>query len=166
MGRSFNVVLVLGIFIGSISAHARDLQGRLGLGYNGQMSSSREATPALPGVSVKYGLTRSLAVEGILAFASGGNDGSSKGVGAKLYKNIFYENYLNFYSFALLGLVGIAGQSGYDFQGGLGVEFFIPGIESIGLSFEAGAELTQIRGKTILRTIGFSFLEAGMRFYF
>lgn len=146
-----------------LSAPARDLQGRLGLGYNAQFANQR-ASSGVPGVGLKYAMTKDLAIEGVIGAESGSN--SQTTFGAKLFKNIFYENNLNFYSFFAGGALKSSGLTGYDLQGGFGAEFFIPGIDSVGVSFEVGGEATNISGSTVIRTLGLTFLQSGMRFYF
>jgi hypothetical protein len=87
-------------------------------------------------------------------------------VGFKLFKNIFFETNLNFYAMGGLGFVRALNHSGTDFLAGFGSEFFIPGLESVGFSFEVGAAMTNITGSSALSTFGATFLDAGMRFYF
>jgi len=144
-------------------AEARDMQGRMGLGYNAQFANSR-TTNAVPGVSLKYGMTRDIAA----ALVVGTNTSSpSNSVAAlKLFKNLFYETNLNFYFIVAGGIVSGGGNSGAEFLGGFGAEFFIPGIESLGFSMETGASLNSLSGGFALQTMGVSFLNAGMHFYF
>lgn len=143
---------------------ARDLQGRLGLGYNAQFSNYRDSTNGTPAIGAKYAFTKDLAAEGVLGFSTGSQSNSV--IGAKFFKNLFYETSLNFYYMLAFGIVKANNRSGIDLQSGFGAEFFIPGVESVGISFETGAELTNISGSMVFRTLGLSFLHAGMRFYF
>jgi hypothetical protein len=156
--------LVLGALVTVQDASARDLQGRLGLGYNAQFANQREENGKVPAIAAKYAVTKDIAVEGILGLATT-KPGNSV-VGMKFFKNLFFENNLNFYSMLAGALVTANDKSGIDLQGGFGTEFFIPGLESVGFSFEVGAELTNLSGSMVFRTMGASFLDAGMRFYF
>lgn len=163
----FRVILgILAFLIGvtqvSVS-QAKDLQGRLGLGYNSQFASSQD-TDGAPGVSIKYGLTRDLAVALIMGLKTGSPSNSV--VGGKFFKNIFYETNLNFYFLAGLGLLTGGGKSATEILGGFGVEFFIPGIESLGFSVETGGSYNTYGGHSRLKTMGVSFLDAGIHFYF
>lgn len=163
----FSVCLALGIAAMTLSmsdAQARDLQGRIGLGYNAQFANYRESGGDVPGIALKYAFTRDLAVEGVIGLATT-KPGNSV-IGLKFFKNLFFETNLNFYTMLAGGLVAANNESGVDFQGGFGAEFFIPGLESIGLSMEVGGEITNITGSMVFRTLGASFLHAGMRFYF
>jgi hypothetical protein len=144
--------------LASPPAQARDLQGRLGLGYNNEWSNSR------PGVSLKYGMTRDIGAEAIVGVATS-SPGNSV-FAAKFFKNLFYETNLNFYFMLGGGILSAGGRSGAEFIGGFGAEFFIPGIESLGFSMETGGSFTNISGSFVLQTLGVSFLNAGMHFYF
>lgn len=159
----FVAPLFLGTFL-SAPAEARDLQGRLGLGFNAQFSNVREAANFAPAVAAKYAVTKDIAFEGVFGVATT-TPGNSV-VAMKFFKNLFYENNMNFYAMLAGGLVTANAKSGIDLQGGFGAEFFIPGLESLGWSFEVGGELTNITGSMVFRTMGASFLNAGMRFYF
>ncbi|MBL7715768.1 MAG: hypothetical protein JNL01_09900 [Bdellovibrionales bacterium] len=145
------------------NASAKDLQGRLGLGYNAQFSNT-QATNGVPALSLKYGATKDLALEAVIGVATT-SPGNSV-FGAKIFKNLFYETNLNFYFLAGGGLVAASGNSGAEFIGGFGAEFFIPGIESLGFSTEFGGSFSNLTGTFILRTMGISFINAGIRFYF
>ncbi|MGZ3698818.1 MAG: hypothetical protein ACXWPM_03545 [Bdellovibrionota bacterium] len=141
-------------------AHARDMQGRLGIGFNNEWVTGSSA----PSLSVKYGFTRDLAMEVTAGVAT--TSPIALNAGAKFFKNIFYETSLNFYFMIGAGLVSLSGNTGAEFLTGFGAEFFIPGIESLGLSIETGAEVDNAGGGFVVRTLGVSFLAAGVHFYF
>ncbi len=162
MMHRIGVVLGFIFMLSPLPSFARDLHGRLGVGYNAQLSSS--TLTSIPGVALKYGMTHDIATEFILAV--GTSTPSSFGVGVKFFKNIFFETNLNFYIMAGLGYSSAVGSSGIDLLMGPGVEFFIPGLESLGISFEAGVAASSVTGSFIVKTMGASFLHAGMRFYF
>lgn len=144
------------------SAQAKDLSGRLGFGFNDEFANSSPSHP-LPAISAKYGLSKDLHVNGIVGFNT--LDPTGFTLGGKAFKNIFYETNLNFY--AAVGLAYVKyGKSGFEILGVLGAEFFIPGLDSLGLLFEAGVSGSNVTGSFGLRTIGVTFLNAGMHFYF
>ena len=148
--------------------HARELEGRLGVGYNSEFANAYPASAAaggfrFPGISLKYGLTRDLAVAGIFGIAT--TSPSNMLAAFKFFKNIFFENHLNFYFTLGGGLLSVNNQSGFQGLAAVGVEFFIPGIESLGLSVETGASVDTASGFAI-KTLGVSFLDAGIHFYF
>ncbi len=145
------------------SAHAKNLHARVGLGYNSQFANS-SATNGVSAVSLKYGLTRDIAAAAVIGL---GTQNPKNGVTAvKLFKNLFFENNLNFYFVVGGGIVSAAGVTGAEFLGGFGSEFFIPGLESLGFSFEVGASMDNLGGGFALKTFGASFLNAGIHFYF
>ena len=88
----------------------------------------------------------------------------------KFIKIVFREDNMNFYVAAGGGLVSRAvngsTSSGIDAAGVFGGEFFLPGLESLGFSFEAGVGVTSVSSNMRFRTIGDSPLHAGMFFYF
>jgi hypothetical protein len=147
-------------------AESRELLGRVGLGYNAQFSN---ATPGgtTPALSVRYFLAPRSAVELVAGFSSG--TGGNGVVGVKYLKTIRAENYVNFYFPLGFGYLTSAGRSGIEIIGGLGAQFFIPGVDSVGISFEAGLSGESISSSTgafVMKTFGASFLNAGMHYYF
>ena len=145
---------------------AKELFGRTGLGYNAQFANTSQ-TNGTPGISLKYGLAPRSMVEVIAGFYSG-----SRGSGVlagKFMQTVLAESYANFYFLGGFGYVYANQQNGVEILGGLGSEFFIPGIDNVGISFEAGMSaesLTSTSGSLVLKTFGVSFLNAGMHFYF
>ena len=143
--------------------HARDLHGRFGLGFNSEFAQTNHAL-RVPALSVKYAFTRDFAVEGVLGVAT--SSASSSVIGGKLFKNLFVETAINFYAMAGAASITLMGTTGAQFIAGVGAEFFIPRIESLGFAVETGASFDNATGPYVLRTMGFSFLEAGIHFYF
>ncbi|MGK5090107.1 hypothetical protein WDW86_21360 [Bdellovibrionota bacterium FG-2] len=157
-----NVALLL-VFAFAQNASAREIQGRLGLGYNNEFGNAPNYR-SNPAVSLKYGLSRDFAVEGIVGIYTGA-PGNSVAAG-KVFKNIFLETNLNFYFMAGFGVLTGNSNSGIEALGGFGAEFFIPGIESLGFAVETGGTFNNMSGAYALRTLGVSFLDAGIHFYF
>lgn len=146
-------------------AEARDLTGRLGLGYNAEFANSDTSVPNhVPAISLKYAVTRDIALEGVLGFNTG--TPSNDVVGLKFFKNIFYETNLNFYFTAGGGILNGQSKTGAEILSGFGVEWFFPGLESLGFAMETGGELDNLQGSYALKTLGISFLNAGIHFYF
>jgi len=159
-----SALLILGALIFAPCVQARDLQGRLGVGYNSEFVNSVVGTRT-PGVSVKYALTRDIAAEAIVGMTTASPANTVTAV--KFFRNIFLETNMNFYFMFGGGILTVNTKSGAEFLGGLGAEFFIPGLESLGLSFETGGSLHNLVGKGFsFRTFGDSFLDAGLHFYF
>lgn len=145
------------------TAWTKDLQGRFGVGYNAEFGSIASGDN-VPGISLKYALARDLALEAILSATTAAGGSSVKGL--KLFKNVFYETNLNFYFMLGGAYVSTPIASGIQGLGGLGAEFFVPGVESLGFSVETGGSFDNLTGSYALRTIGVSFIDAGVHFYF
>jgi hypothetical protein len=159
--------LTLGFFLCSGEVgQARELLGRAGLGYNAQFSNA-DRTGHTPAISLKYAFAPRSALEAVAGFYSGaGGDGV---VALKYCRTIRSENYVNFYFPLGLGYLTSRGTSGIEILGGLGAEFFIPGVDSVGMAFEAGLSgetISSGTGSFVLKTFGASFLNAGMHYYF
>ena len=104
-------------------------------------------------------------VELLGGFNSG--SGGSSVAAVKFMQTVFPETYANFYYLIGGGLVSTLNRKGTEWLGGVGVQFFIPGIDSIGWSFETGMSLENVTTASyVLKTFGFSFIQAGMHFYF
>lgn len=175
--KTRRVAAAAGLFVTAIfllpphAAHARDLHGRLGLGYNGQFVNANAGDPAtiggrekVPGISFKFHLTRSVAASAVFGVATTGPTNSVTAL--KLFYNLFFENNLNFYTMLGAGLLNANTITGAQFLGGVGIEFFIPGLESLGFAIETGAAFDNLSGGFVVRTMGVSFLDAGVHFYF
>ncbi|MCB0342488.1 MAG: organic solvent tolerance protein, partial [Bdellovibrionales bacterium] len=57
-------------------------------------------------------------------------------------------------------------DTGFELNGFVGGEFFLPGLDSLGLSFEAGIGVSSVSSAVRFRTFGDHPLRAGMIFYF
>lgn len=164
--RRFSLALsicLLGALFDPQVSLAKDLQGRFGLGYNAQFANF-DTPGGVPGVSVKYGLTRDIGTELVVGMTTGTPSNSVSAL--KFFKTLFFETNLNFYFMLGGGILTGNSRSGAEFLGGFGTEFFIPGIESLGFSMETGLSLDNLGGSFVLKTMGISFLNAGMHFYF
>jgi hypothetical protein len=163
--RSRSLAAILFSFLMlSANASAKELYGRVGLGYNAQFANTTEKN-GVPAISIKYGIAPRSAIEIVAGFYSG-PDGS--GVAALKYMQTLHaESYANFYFLLGGGFVSANHKSGSEFLGGLGAEFFIPGVDNVGISFETGADIENLTSSSfVIKTFGISFINAGMHFYF
>ncbi len=154
-------LLISDVAFALLPGDEKNLRGRLGLGFTNQIATIGDRT--LPALSTKYYLDKGTAVGLGVGFDTRSGD-SRTGVGLKMFKNIFTESNLIFF----MGLgVAYVNHQGSKFQGSafLGGEFFFDKIPSLGLSFEAGVRGDSTTGSFAVRTIGDSFLAAGMHFY-
>ncbi len=135
------------------------------MGYSNQFGLDGD----LPSIALRYYPNGDYGIMGALGVDT--TEGESRfGAQAKILKLIFKEDNLNFYTGAGAGLVSqeTSGKnnSGFDLSGFVGVEFFLPGLENLGLSFETGVGVTSIDNEVRFRTIGDHPLRAGIMFYF
>lgn len=142
---------------------AKDLTHRLGIGYANNFSVD------VPSLAAKYHLNQELALGAALGIDTK-KDQSRFGAAARLERTIFVEDNLNFYGGASAGSVShqVDGNtfSGFELAAFVGCEFFLPGLDSLGIMFEAGVGVTNDNEGTRFRTIADSPLRAGMIFYF
>jgi hypothetical protein len=163
-GRSAIVAFCLfAVVFHASSAQAKNMSNRLGVGYKNQFSTD------LPGVALEYYPGAALGLSAIIAVDTQ-KDASKFGLMGKIHRIVFEEDNLNFYMGAGLGLLSRENNgkndSGFELLGFSGAEFFFPGLENLGFSFEFGVGVTSISSQVRFRTFGDSPLRAGMTFYF
>lgn len=165
MQRLFCALIVLGVFGCGVGAWGKDLSHRLGVGYADQFGLNR----SLPSLAMRYYPNQEYGLMGALGVDTTKNN-SGFGFQGKIIKIVFREDNLNFYTGAWAGIIsyqtGGSTNSGFDVAGIIGAEFFLPGLENLGLSFEAGVGVTSISSEVRFRTIGDHPLRAGIFFYF
>ena len=76
------------VLLSTSTAHARDLTGRLGLGYNAEFANYNQPN-GTPGISLKYGISRDIDIEGVVGVNT--QSPTNDVVGLKFFKNIFKE---------------------------------------------------------------------------
>jgi hypothetical protein len=154
---------ILILFLFGSFAEAKDLTHRLGIGYSSATSLD------LPSVAAKYHVSPTIALGTSLGVDTLKNE-SRFALSLRLYRTIFVEEHLNFYGGA--GVSSIQHEldgnnnSGFELAGFFGVEFFLPGLDSLGVSFDAGIGVASDTTGTRFRTIADHPLKAGMIFYF
>jgi len=154
-------ILLVPLFFFPFLLNAAPNLGHLGMGYSNQLVNR------IPAFSLKYQASPTMSFGGLLNFSTA--DDGGWGLGAKFYRNIFSEPNLLFYGALLVGYASRDLPQGNDKSGlqidlTIGSEFFIPGIQSIGLSFEAGLTFDTLDGTTF-RTSGSNFVTAEVHFY-
>ncbi len=158
-------------------AHSKDLTDRIGFGYSDAFISSvgNNSEDSTPSVQVKYSPNSEYSFVGALHLSTK-DDESSFGFLAKAHKIIFREKNMNFYLGGHLAFINaelidsktakLDNESGAEFGALAGVEFFIPGLENLGITFEAGFGLTTLGDGITFKSIANHPLKAGMTFYF
>ncbi|MGZ5280564.1 MAG: hypothetical protein ACXWC9_11500, partial [Pseudobdellovibrionaceae bacterium] len=142
---------------------AKDLSSRLGVGYRNSL-----VTMSLPSVAMFYYPSPDFSVFGSLGVDTEDNN-SKFAFSGGIRRMIFKEDNMNFFGGGHVAMVNqeiaSAKDSGYELAAVVGGEFFLPGLESLGFNFETGMGITTVK-KTRFRTLGDSFLNAGIVFYF
>lgn len=155
------VTLLFSLF--TSSSWAKDLTNRMGIGYSNQFSVD------LPCITAKYYPSQDLGISAALGINTGTKD-SKFGFLAKVHRTVFPEENMNFYMGAGAGLlsnkVDSKNESGFELMGFAGGEFFFTGLESLGLSFEAGVGVVSVTSGVTFRTIGDSPIKGAVIFYF
>ncbi len=153
-------------FVALISSQAMavNLADRIGIGYSNSFLSGD-----LDSVQVKYSPTNTLSLVGALGINTR-DDNSTFGFSAKAHKIIFHETNLNFYLAGHAAFIsqefGNDTESGTEFAVLGGVEFFIPGLENLGITFETGFGISSLGNGITFKTVALHPLQAGMIFYF
>jgi len=154
--------LVALLTMAGFSAEAKEMSRRLGVGFANEYSIN------LPSVAAVYYPASNYAVTGALGIDTQSNN-SSFAVQGGMRKILFTEDNMNFHMGGILSLISqsITGttNSGFEIGALVGGEFFLPGLENLGLSFDTGVGVTNV-SSVRFRTLGNSFLTAGMIFYF
>lgn len=160
MFKSFCVVALCLI---SLSAQAKELTNRLGVGA--KRSTSMQDLGELAAV---YYPTSEIAVTGGLGVDTQ-KDESKFAFNAGIRRIVFKEDHLNFYMGGSLGLVNFetAGnkESGFELNALFGAEFFFTGLDSLAFTFEGGVGVVSTENVRF-RTIANDPFRAGIIFYF
>lgn len=158
------MTIVLSVFL-SGAVHAKDLSHRLGVGYADQFGLDE----SVPSLALRYYPNSDFGLMGTLGLNTAQKD-AKFGLGLKVLRTVFREDHLNFYVAGGAALVSdeVDGHtaSGFSLGGVVGTEFFIPGLDNLGINFEAGVGVTSLSSEVRVRTIGDHPLRAGMFFYF
>lgn len=155
-------MIVMALLVGT-TVQAKDLTNRLGVGV--KSNTAVDNLPALAAVyypNPDFGLTSSLGIDTK-------KDNSRFAITGGVRRIVFREANMNFYMGGNLGLINheTAGDkdSGFELSAVFGAEFFMPGLESLGFSFEGGLGVVSM-DSTRFRTIAESPVQAGLVFYF
>lgn len=152
-------ILLLPLF-----SFAKDLTNRLGIGYKNQFMMD------LPSIAAQYYPSPDLGFSVSLGVDTQSNN-SKFGLMTKIYRTIFTEDNMNFYMGAGAGLISNQTNSsntdsGFELNSYVGAEFFLPGLDSLSFSFEAGIGVDSLSSGVRFRTFGDSPIKAGIMFYF
>jgi hypothetical protein len=142
---------------------SKDLTSRLGVGYRNSL-----VTLSMPSAAMVYHPSQDYALYGSLGVdTEESNSRFAFAFGMRRF--VFREENMNFFTGGQLAMVNQEinsnKDSGFEVAALVGGEFFLPGLESLGFTFETGIGVTTVK-KTRFRTLGDSFVGAGIIFYF
>lgn len=146
-------------------AQAKDLRKRIGVGFNNNFST-------LTSVSVKVGMptnkdTVNLQVQALVGFSIFAESDDLFFAGGRALLPILAEDNLNLYAAVGGGYVrSHAETNGARIQAVLGVEFFLFGLENLGLSAEFGINLDVVGEAVDIETTSGTAASVGVHYYF
>ena len=176
MRRIWSAFIFLGLVGCTCSASAKDLFNRLGVGYSNQFSTD------LPGLAVRYYPREKVRVSTILGLDVR-KDNAHFGFMGKISRILLKESHMNFYVGTGLAVVSqqmsskdtkdpknpknpdMFSDTGVEIHGYIGGEFFLPKLENLGFSFEAGIAIISMSDQIRFKTIGHHPIKAGIIFY-
>lgn len=163
-----SLIIVILLAFSSTWLFAKDLGGRMGIGFSDLSLTSTETNPA---ISFKIGFTEYMTLGVSVGLDTQKNDNKLT-AGAKLFRNAFLEENCNFYVGAGVFVntqktpaTNNENKTGFIVTGFIGAEFFFQGLPNLGFSFETGISLDTI-GSVRFRTAGNSFVTSGIHYYF
>lgn len=157
---------VIAFFVAFTSqTYAKDLTHRLGVGY----ANNFQGVGDLPSIAARYFPNPNYALSGALGVNTEDNN-SRFGLLLKLMRVVFREQHMNFFVAGGGAIISreVANDTdtGFEAMATFGGEFFLPGLDSLSFTFEAGVGVTSISSDVSFRTIGDHPFRAGILFYF
>jgi hypothetical protein len=154
--------LLTGLLLTPSMASAKQLANRLGIGY--MVTSDLN----LPSAAAVYYPSPNWGVVGAMGIDTSSNNSAFDAMGG-VRKIVFTEDNMNFFMGGNLGLLSqttnSTSASGFELQALVGGEFFLPGLENLGFNFDTGIAVSNVNN-TRFRTLGDSFVNGGVIFYF
>ena len=133
------LLLITALFVAT-PAHAKDLRGRSGVGFNQQFGH-------VSALSVRYGLPTpspviNVQVEGAFGLETAASeDGGNVFAGARVLYGFLAEDNMNLFAGGGLGIVTRPNGNTVRTQPTMGADFFLFGLENLGFTIEWGLNL-------------------------
>ncbi|UOF02189.1 organic solvent tolerance protein [Bdellovibrio reynosensis] len=157
-----NIAVLFCMIMAAGTVQAKELTNRLGVGVKSN------ASIGIAELAAVYYPVSELAVVGGLGIDTE-KDNSKFTANAGVRRIVFKEDNLNFYMGGALGLVNLETggnkESGFEINALFGAEFFLPGLENLGFTFEGGVGVVSL-DDVRFKTIGNGPFSAGIVFYF
>jgi hypothetical protein len=164
MRRALLIVALCSLLVPSL-ASAKDLRKKVGIGFNNNFSS-------VSALSVKLGLptdkeTVNVQIQGLVGFSLTPTALERFFAGGRVLLPFIAEDNLNVYGGIGGGYVRFStDSSAARIQAVLGVEFFMFGLERLGVSAEFGVNLDVAPGVFELATTSGTSASVGVHYYF
>ncbi len=158
-------ITVACLFVSATVLLAKDLNGRVGLGFNSQLSPN-----GINSASLKIWTTPDICLQPILGFEFT-DDVNEIDIGGKLLYKLKDEKNMNVYTGGGIGVAIVdpdVGDSETAFSIGalLGVEYFFSGLPNLGFSSEIEFLVSDYLENTTVGLDADTFLTAGIHYYF
>jgi len=153
------------LLVSSTGLFAKDLKGRVGLGFNSQLSPN-----GINSVSLKIWTTSDICIQPILGFQF--TDLVNEiDIGGKLLYKIKDEKSINVYAGGGIGIAIVDpdlgdSETAFSIGGILGVEYFFSGLPNLGFSSEIEFGVSDYVDNTTIGLEADTFLTAGIHYYF
>lgn len=157
-----SLLCVVSLILWGTGVQAKELASRLGVGFRNSYAFDLPSLAAHYYPNSEYGLVGAIGIDT--------EDQNSKfAFSGGVRKIIFTEENLNFFMGGVLSVISKetdgSTDSGFELGALVGTEFFLQGLENLGFNVETGMAVTNVK-KVRFRTMGDSFLRAGIIFYF
>ncbi len=158
------VIASMTVLLFASTTFAKDLTGKVGVGFNTQLTNSAFADS----ISGKFWVDDRLGFQAFLGFAFEEFTDAFNVGGNVLYKLIDEENmYIAAVGGLGLGYVDFdrgGDDLGFEVRAGGEIEYFLDGLPNLGFSTSIGLELGDVLDNTFFRTG--AFLSVGLHYYF
>lgn len=136
----YRLLLLIAATFVATPAHAKDLRGRSGVGFNQQFGH-------VSALSVRYGLPTpspviNIQVEGVFGLETAASEeGGNVFAGARALYGFLAEDNMNLFAGGGLGIVTRPDGSTVRTQPTMGADFFLFGLENLGFTIEWGLNI-------------------------
>lgn len=161
--RVLGVSLAITALLAATPAHAKDLKGRFGMGFNNQLGGG-------PSLAVRYGLPTgddnpfNLIVEGHSGFSAYDGTAGAFSAGGRLLFSTVVEDNLNVYVGAGAGYVMNDGVEVVRLQPLCSIDFFLFGLDNLGFTTGFGLDIDVGEATTGIATT--TAAMAGVTYWF
>ncbi len=147
------------------TVYAKDLKGKVGLGFNSQLSEN-----GMDSVSAKYWLNNDLGFQGIFGFTFS-DDVDELDLGGKVLYKLIDEDNMYVAGIGGLGMSRVDpdqgdSDTGWWLSGGVGLEYFFSGLPNLGFSAELGLVFSDYGDNSSFNTSADTAVSAGIHYYF